>query len=83
MQNPIQKFGQSNIFWWNFAHVSYLSMSTKVCAGFFLFCLDVELFAKKLKRPGFHTFLFYILTNNSRSRQNKENPEHLFVDMIE
>ena len=35
-----------NIFCWNFAHVSYLPMSTKVCPGFFLFWLDLELFAK-------------------------------------
>ena len=24
-----------NIFWWNFAHFSYLTMSTKACSGFF------------------------------------------------
>ena len=35
-----------NIFCWNFAHVSYLPMSTKGCLGFYLFCLDLELFAK-------------------------------------
>ena len=31
-----------NIFLWNFAHVSYLMMSTKQCSGFFKFCLDLE-----------------------------------------
>ena len=31
---------------WNLAHVPYLPMSTKVCVGFFLFCLELELFAK-------------------------------------
>ena len=71
MQTPIQKFGQSSIFFekpgilsenlktvtssnyptvqyflLNFAHVSYLPMTTKGCVGFFLFCLDLELFAK-------------------------------------
>ena len=30
-----------NIFWWNFAHVSYLTMPTKECSGFSLFCLDI------------------------------------------
>ena len=28
-----------NFFCWNFAHVSYLPMSTKACSGFFLYCL--------------------------------------------
>ena len=35
-----------NIFCWNFAHVSYLTMSTKECSWFFLFCLDLELLIK-------------------------------------
>ena len=26
-----------NIFYWNFAHISYLTMSTKVCLDFFYF----------------------------------------------
>ena len=39
-----------NIFCWNFAHVSWLPMSTKACSGFFLFCLDLEFFAK-IKKP--------------------------------
>ena len=34
---------QFNIFCWNFAHVSYLTMSTK---GFSGFCLDLELLRK-------------------------------------
>ena len=68
-------------FCWNFAHVAYLPMSIKGCTGFFLSCLDLELFAKKLKRPGIYTLLFYIFINNSRSRQNKTNPKYLFVDI--
>ena len=36
-----------NIFYWNFAHVSCLLMSTKAYAGFFLFSLDVELYLKE------------------------------------
>ena len=32
-----------NIFCWNFAHASVLSMSTIGCLGFFLFCLDLDL----------------------------------------
>ena len=33
-----------NTFCWNFAHVSYLTMSTKGCSRFFLCYLDLELF---------------------------------------
>ena len=71
-----------NIFCWNFAHVSYLPMSTKEWERFLLFCLDLELFAKIRKRPGFYTLFFYIFISNSRSKQNKKNPEHAFVDII-
>ena len=31
---------------WNFAHISCLPMSTKECLGFFVFYLELELFAK-------------------------------------
>ena len=37
---------------------------------------------QKLKRPGFYTLVFYILINNSRSKQNKKNSEHAIVDII-
>ena len=35
-----------NGFFWNFAYVSYLPMSTKGYLGFFLFYLDLKSFAK-------------------------------------
>ena len=36
-----------NFFHWNFAHISDITMPTKEFSGFFfLFCLDIELFAK-------------------------------------
>ena len=38
-----------------FPHVSCLPMSTKECAGFFLFCLDLELIAKIRKTWFLHT----------------------------
>ena len=69
-----------NIFCWNFAHVSYLPMSTKGCSRLFLFYLELELFAKIKKdlvsthsqKPGFP------ITQNL----NKiKNPEHTFVDI--
>ena len=34
-----------SIFCWNFAHLSYLTISAKGCSGF-LFCLEFELFIK-------------------------------------
>ena len=56
-------------------------MSTKEYVGFFKFYLDLELFAKIKKRPGFYTLAFYTVINNSRSNQNKKNPTYLFVDI--
>ena len=54
-----------------------------MCSGFFfLFCLDLELFAKIKKRPGFYRVVFYIFVDNSRSKQNKKDPEHAFVDIV-
>ena len=41
---------QLNIFCWNFAHVSYLPISTNGCSGLFFFSLDLELFEKNKKR---------------------------------
>ena len=40
---------QFNFFCWNFAHVFYLPMSTIEDVGFFLFYLDLEVFAKDRK----------------------------------
>ena len=57
-------------------------MSTNGCSGLFLFSLDLELFEKNLKSPGFYKLVFYIFVNNSRSKQNKKNPEHPFVDIV-
>ena len=49
-----------NIFCWNFAHISCLPISTRVCSGFFLFCLDLELFAK-IKKGLVSTHSFFTL----------------------
>ena len=72
---------QFNIFCWNFAQVPYLPISTKVCVGIFLFCLDIKLFAEIKKRPGFYTLVFYTFINNSRSKQNKKNSTYPFADI--
>ena len=55
-----------NISCWNFAHVFYILMSTKECSISFLFCLDLELFAKiKKGLVSTHSFFTVLLINNS------------------
>ena len=49
----------SCFFCWNFTHVSCLPMSTKWYLGFFLFCLDLELFAKIRKTWFLHTHFLH------------------------
>ena len=35
-----------------------------------------------MKKPGFYILHFtFLLMHNSRSKQNKKNPEHTFVDI--
>ena len=51
---------QFNIFCWNFVHVFYLPMSTKAYVGFYLFCLDLELFAN-IKKDLVSTHSFFTL----------------------
>ena len=55
-------------------------MSSKEYVAVSLFCLDLELFAK-IKKDLVSTLVFYTFINNSRSKQNKENPTHSFVDI--
>ena len=45
-----------------------------------LFWLDIELFAKIKKTWFLHT-RFYIFISNSKSKQNKKNPEYPFLDI--
>ena len=47
-------------FCWKFAHVFYLPLSKKGCVGFFLFYLDLELFAK-IKKDLVSTHSFFTL----------------------
>ena len=37
---------------------------------------------QKLRRPGFYTVVFYIFIHTSRSKQNKKNSKHYFLDII-
>ena len=58
----------------------------KSVQDFFLFRLDLELFAKikndlistRSKKPGF----FHIFINHSGTKQTKKNPEHCFADIV-
>ena len=58
----------------------------RVC-GIFLFCLDLELFAKILSclqksiKTCFLHICFCTFINNSRSKQNKKNSTQPFVDI--
>ena len=69
-----------NIAYWNFAHVSYLPLSTKGCVGFFFTLFRSWVICKNQERLSFYTLLFCTFINNSRSKQNK-NPAHPFVDI--
>ena len=55
-------------------------MSAKGCAGFLLFCLDLELLIS-VKNECVETMSFLIFTNNWRSKQKKKNPRHAFADI--
>ena len=67
-----------NIFCWNFAHVSYLSISRKACSGFLKFCLDLELFAKIKKDlvSAYSIFTFLLITQDLNKIE--KIPEHPF-----
>ena len=57
-------------------------MSTKICVGFFLFYLDLELFAK-IKKDLVSTLSFFtILLISQDLNKIKKNPIHPFVDII-
>ena len=54
-----------------------LTNAYKTVCGIFLFCLDLELFTKiKKDLVSTHSFI-----NNSRSKQNKKDPAHHFVEI--
>ena len=57
-------------------------MSTKACAGFFLFCLDLELFAKIKKDLVSTNSILILLLITQDLNKIKKYPEHPFVDII-
>ena len=63
---------QFSIFCWNFAHVFYLPLSKKGCVGFFLFYLDLQLFAKLKKDLVFtHSFFTLLLITQDLNKIKK------------
>ena len=68
-------------FCWNFAHVPYLPMSTKRCVGFFFILLRIWVICQNQKISGFYTLTKTSFIDNLRSKQNKRNPTHPFVDI--
>ena len=69
-----------NNFCLNFAHVPYLPMSTKGCVGFFIL-FRTWVICQNQKILGFYILTETSFINNSRSKQNKKNPTHSFVDI--
>ena len=56
-------------------------MSIKGCTGLFLFCLDLELFAKiKKDQVSAHSFFTFLLITQDLNKI--KNPEHPFLDII-
>ena len=72
---------QFNSFCWNFTHVSYLPMSTKGCVGFYFILFRSWVINKNVKSKCVETRSFYNFIDNPRSKQNKKNPRHAFVDI--
>ena len=70
-----------NIFCWNFEHVSYLTISTKGSSRSFLILFRSWVIEKPHFRECVESSSFFILANNSRSKQNKKTPEHHFIDI--
>ena len=54
----------------------------KSVSGIFFILFGSSVICKNQNRSGFYTLVFYIVINNSRSKQTKKNPEHPFWDII-
>ena len=69
---PSSNYHRLNIFHWNFSHILYLPMSTKGWSGFFLFCLDLEFFAKiKKDLVSTHSFFTFLLITQDLNKIKK------------
>ena len=58
-----------------------LTIVLKMCVGFFIFYLDLELFANIKKDLVSTHSLFALLLITQDLKQNKKNPTHPFVDI--
>ena len=64
-------------------HIHFLQTNVyKSVFGIFFILFRSSVTCEIKKRPGFYTLIFCIFINNSRSKQNKKNPEHPFVEII-
>ena len=70
-----------NIFCWKFCtHFLHNNVYKRVC-GLFFILLRSWVINKNIKNECEETRSFLIFANNSRSQQNKKNPEDPFVDI--
>ena len=58
-----------------------LTIDYKSLCGIFFISFRSCVIWKTWKRPGLYKQVFYTFINNSRSKQNNENPTHGFVDI--
>ena len=68
-----------NIFCWDFAQIFCLVCLQKDVRNFF-YLFRSWVIHKSVKNDCVETRSFLIFENNSRSKQNKKNPTHFFVD---
>ena len=71
-----------NIFRLNFAHVSYLTMSTKWCSEFFKLCLHLELLIKMQKNKYVETTSFIFLQVTQDLNKTKKIPNTLLQTLV-
>ena len=69
-------------YFWVKLHICFLftNVYTRVCE-IFLILFRSWVICKNEKRPSFYTLAFYTFINNSRSKQDKKNLIHLFLDI--
>ena len=61
-------------------HFLLTNVYKRVCEIFFILFTSWVI-CKNFKRPGFYTLAFYTFINNWRSKQNKKNLTHPFLDI--
>ena len=64
------------------AQFLHANVYKRVC-GIFLIFFQILSYLQKLKRPGFHTLIFYTFINNLRSKQNKKIPHTILQILLQ